>query len=992
MAHPTAPVPPAEAWIQTELDRLRVQGHAGGLALATLASAGVALLYIGLLRPAIPLAWLAAWVLALLGAIGWRLALPLAQRRSGQPGAGPAHWLRHYRASVAAHGLVWGAAAWLPQSLADPQQQATMVFVLVGLVVGAMALTLFDLAGALLFALGVVLPLALRLLLTDAALQPSSLVACVMGGSVLPLLALASVQAEQERRALVAVRRAERLSAQGAHEAQSLLREVFDHADLGISVFDAEQRLVAWNQRVAEITGMDPALLRRGMPLAEALENLWDRGMVVRLSSARDRASDVRQRLSLLHQSVPSVSRERRTDGRLTETRRNPLPGGGFVMFHADITEREAARRAAAEQQRMLALVLERTEQGFWTIDNDLRTIDANPAMCRMLGLERAQLLGRSIYEFVDAENRAVFERNVALRATGQASSYEISLTRSDGRPLHCLNNATPLFDAAGRKVGALGLFSDISARRAAEERARLAGEALAQKSDVLAWTLDSLVQGVLNVDPQGRCTAWNRRLLELLQVPAALMERRPLLSELLDWQLQHQAFGPQLELLDQAGRENIARSQAGVPQPKGHRYRQVRPDGTVLDVASHFAVDGSLVRTFTDVTASVAAEAALIAARDEAEAANRAKSEFLSRMSHELRTPLNAVLGFAQLMQADAAEPPAPGQRQRLDALLRGGHHLLALINDVLDVARIDGGQLQLQLAPVDFASVLDEALALVEPAARARGVVLLAPPRLPGGAGVVLADATRLRQVLLNLLTNAIKFNRPGGDVRISLQPAGAQLRLDVSDQGAGISAEQLPRLFQAFERLDMDGAVEGTGIGLALSRSLVTLMQGDIGVCSTPGEGSVFWLVLPCADAAVAATPGPAPALPAPQHARRRDVLYIEDNEVNQVLMQGMLAHRPAITLRLAGLPEEGVAMALAQPPDLLLLDIQLPGADGYEVLRQLRAHAVLAAMPVIAVSANAMPSDLAQAREAGFDGYLTKPLDMQRLLAAVDAALN
>jgi PAS domain S-box-containing protein len=655
----------------------------------------------------------------------------------------------------------------------------------------------------------------------------------------------------------------------------------------------------------------------------------------------------------------------------------------------------------------MLTLVLEHTEQGFWSIGNDLRTIDANPAMCRMLRLDRAQLLGRSIYDFVDAENRAIFERNVALRAAGEAGSYEIALTRSDGSLVHCLNNATPLFDATGRKVGALGLFFDISLRKAAEERARLASEALAQKTDVLALTLDSLVQGVLNVDPQGRCTAWNRRFVELLQVPPALMECRPLLTELLAWQMANDSFGTSLELLDEAGRENIARAQAGVPQPSGHRYRRVRPDGTVLDVASHFAADGSLVRTFTDVTASVAAEAALIAARDEAErareeaeAANRAKSDFLSRMSHELRTPLNAILGFAQLMQADAGEPPAPGQRQRLDALLRGGHHLLALINDVLDVARIDGGQLQLQLQPVELNAVLHEALDLVEPPARARAVVLVPPSgTAPGGAGqseadtgLVLADATRLRQVLLNLLTNAIKFNRHGGEVRITLAAAGARLRLEVADQGEGIAPEQLPRLFQAFERLDMDGAVEGTGIGLALSRSLVTLMHGSIGVHSTPGEGSVFWLELPRCDALAVQAPAPAPAGPRPDSAARYDVLYIEDNEVNQVLMQGMLAHRPAIALRLAALPEEGVAMALARTPDLVLLDIQLPGVDGYEVIRRLRTHPALAGTPVIAVSANAMPSDLAQAHDAGFSGYLTKPLDMQRLLNAVDAALN
>jgi PAS domain S-box-containing protein len=941
------------------------------------------------------------WLAALLLVIGWRLALPLAQRRGGGAGPGPTQWLRRFRASCVAHGLVWGAAAWLPSALDDPQQQVTLVIVLAGLMVGMMALTLFDLDGALGFVLGAALPLAARLVLDNMPLQPASLVASVMGGAVLGLLSLAGVQSERERRALAAARRAERVSAQGAYEAQTLLREVFEHAGLGISVFDASQRLLAWNQHVADILGLNPALLRKGMPLVEALEDLWDRGLLVRLASAQDRATDIQQRLAFLRQAQPSVTRERRTNGRLTEVRRNPLPGGGFVMFHADITEREAARRAAAEQQHMLSLVLERAEQGFWSIDNQLRTIDANPAMCRMLGLERSQLLGRNIYEIVDAENREIFKRNVPRRDAGEASSYEISLLRSDGGLVHCLNNATPLFDAAGQKVGALGLFSDISRRKADEERVRLAGEALAQKSDVLTLTLDSLVQGVLNVDPEGRCTAWNRRFLELLEIPADVMERRPRLSELLAWQLQNQVFGPQLALVDQSDRDGGAGAPADAAESPANFYRRARADGTVLDVATHFAADGSMVRTYTDVTAAVRAEAALITARDEAERAreqaedaSRAKSEFLSRMSHELRTPLHAILGFAQLMQADPAEPPTPGQQDRLDAMLRGGNHLLALINDVLDVARIDGGHLQLQLAPVDLADVLDEALSLVEAPASARGVLLLAPQRPARPAGLVLADATRLRQVLLNLLTNAIKFNRPGGCVRITVAEAGPRLRLEVADEGAGISPEQLPRLFQAFERLDMDGAVEGTGIGLALSRCLVDLMQGEIGARSQPGEGSVFWLELPRSEAAVQALPEAVPALPAAAqagHGDRHDVLYIEDNEVNQVLMEGMLSHRPGIALRMATLPEEGLEMALAQPPDLVLLDIQLPGVDGYEVLRRLRVQAALARTPVIAVSANAMPSDLARAQEAGFSGYLTKPLDMGRLLAAVDAAL-
>ncbi|GCL61708.1 PAS-domain containing protein [Pseudaquabacterium pictum] len=990
---------PAGVALQAEVDALRLRAHASGARLAAVASLAVAGLLLWTAQGQIPLPRLLAWLAALAGVLLGRVLLAAAQRRAQAPAdvadaavplADQPRWLRRYRLSAAAHGLVWGLAAWLPVSLADPTLQSSLVFVMVGLVIAALTLTMFDQPAALLFAGPSLVLLLARLGSSSAPLAPTSALALVMGVLLLAILTLAGRRAERERRHLALAQRAGRASAQHVRDTQALLQQVFDHAGLGISVFDRDKRLRAWNDQVADLAGLPPAMLQPGVTLDTCVRHLADHGAFGPDSGAEGMA----QRLHVLGAATPGVLRRRRPDGRLVEVRRNPLPDGGLVLFHVDITEREATRRAADEQQRMLALVLERTEQGFWYIDNDLRTTDANPAMCRMLGLERSQLLGRSIYEFVDAENRAVFDRGVALRAAGQAGGYEIALTRADGRLVHCFNNATPVFDAAGRKTGALGLFSDISAQRAAAEQVRQASAALAQKSRVLALTLDSLVQGVLNVDPEGRCTAWNRRFLELLRVPADLMDRRPQLVEVLAWQRSQDEFGAQFERMDDGGRFSVTSALRGMPVTSGHRYRRTRPDGTVLDVASYFADDGSLVRTFTDVTASVAAEQALIAARDEAEAANRAKSEFLSRMSHELRTPLNAILGFAQLLLADRDEPPGAGQRQRLDALVRGGQHLLALINDVLDVARIEGGNLQLTLQPVSLACLVPDALALVQPMAQDRGVVLAAPEGLQPGGPAVVADATRLRQVLLNLLSNAIKFNREGGEVRlrvIALAESGC-VRLEVADQGAGIAPEQVPRLFQAFERLDMDGAVEGTGIGLALSRSLVALMHGTIGVDSTPGQGSVFWLQLPACSLLAGAPDSPLPALPAPAHASRaRSVLYIEDNDVNQLLMEGMLAHRPGISLRLADLPETGLAMAVAEPPDLVLLDIQLPGIDGFEVLRRLRRHPGLVQVPVVAVSANAMPDDLAQARDAGFADYLTKPVDMARLLALVDRLL-
>ena len=1014
--------------VDVDVDVVRLRAHAAASPLAAQASLWLAALLVWAQAEAIAPPLLVAWLGALAVVLVLRAWLPHAHRRAAPAAASPAggspglaglqgaapplamrRRLWHYRLLILGHGVVWGAVAWLPVSLDDAQLQTSLVIVLVGLAVGAMMLTLFDLPAALLFVAAVLLPLAARLGALAGPLPTATAVAGAMAMLLLGLLALAGRRAERERRALARGLRAERHSADAAREAQALLNQAFEHAGQGISVFDRDLRLRAWNPQLFETTGLTPAAVSPGMPLRDWLAGLALPGGLIGAAAG----PELDRQVQAMSDPRPVVTQAQRADGRRIETRRNPLPGGGFVVFHADITERERALAAAAEQQRKLKLILEITEQGFWYIDNQLRTTDANPAMCRMLGIDLAQMMGRSIYDFVDADNRAVFEQHVRLRSEGHADSYEIALTRTDGRQVHCFNNATPVFDAAGRKTGALGLFSDISAQKQAELQIRQAGELLAQKSRTLEMTLDSLVQGVLNVDASGRCTTWNHRFLELLQLPPALMASRPTLNELVKHQLAQGHFGARLELLDESGRRSLAMAQGGAPVMSGHRYRRSRVDGTVIDVASHFAADGSLVRTFTDVTASVAAEAALTTARDEAEharaeaeharaeaerareeaeSANRAKSEFLSRMSHELRTPLNAILGFGQLLQADALDPLSVGQRQRVDELLRGGRHLLALINDVLDVARIEAGQLQLTLQPVDLAALAQDCLRLMQPVALARSVSMVLQFDPPDAAWRVTADATRLKQVLLNLLSNAIKFNRAAGEVRVRGLVVADGVLLEVADQGPGIAPDQLPRLFQAFERLDMEGAVEGTGIGLALSRSLVALMHGEIGVRSGPGPGSVFWLRLPASAAGVIAASLPVAVGPPAPTGQRHDVLYIEDNAVNQLLMQGMLAHRPAIDLRLAAWPEDGLAMAIEQPPDLVLLDIQLPDMDGFEVLRRLREQPTLRHTPVIAVSANAMPDDLADAQRAGFADYLTKPVDLPRLLALVDRALS
>ncbi len=412
-----------------------------------------------------------------------------------------------------------------------------------------------------------------------------------------------------------------------------------------------------------------------------------------------------------------------------------------------------------------------------------------------------------------------------------------------------------------------------------------------------------------------------------------------------------------------------------------------------VRDITERRRAEQALQQLNAELEQRVAQRTAEItAARDEAERANRAKSEFLSRMSHELRTPLNAILGFGQLLAMDRADP---ARAANVREILTAGRHLLELINEVLDLSRIEAGHFSVSVEPVALGPLVDECTGLLRPQADARGVTLRGAAT--GVPWVVRADRTRLKQVLLNLIGNAIKYNRPQGFVSVHGVADGDVVRLRVDDTGPGLDASQRARLFVPFERLGVaDPQIEGTGIGLALSKRLVELMGGSIGVDSRPGEGSSFWVELPRADdvgAALAAASTEAGdavhAAPAAAPHARVDVVCIEDNEANVRLVEHIVALRPAVRLHAATTPSAGLALVQAHRPALVLLDIHLPEIDGYEVLRRLRADAATRDVPVVAVSANAMPRDLERARAAGFDGYLTKPLQVADVLRLLDA---
>ena len=389
-------------------------------------------------------------------------------------------------------------------------------------------------------------------------------------------------------------------------------------------------------------------------------------------------------------------------------------------------------------------------------------------------------------------------------------------------------------------------------------------------------------------------------------------------------------------------------------------------------------------------------ANAELEMAIEEARAANQAKSAFLSSMSHELRTPLNAILGFAQILASDNM-PTTPEQKKEFSGhILKSGRHLLTLINEILDLAKVEAGAVTLSMEAVALDGILGECRDMIAPLAATRGIEVRFPEQ---ARAVVRADRTRFKQVLLNLLSNAVKYNRDGGAVVVDCTPGAPQrVRLAVRDTGLGLTPEQQAALFQPFNRLGQEnGAQEGTGIGLVVTRRLVELMGGEIGVSSSPGVGSVFWIELARAEgeggAQAQAEPAPADAERASAGAagRPRTLLYVEDNPANLRLVQEIVRFRPDLELLCASDGPSGLALARARLPDVVLMDLNLPGMSGFEVLAQLRRESATAAIPVLALSANAMPHDIERGLAAGFARYLTKPIDIEKFNEAIDGVL-
>jgi hypothetical protein len=649
-----------------------------------------------------------------------------------------------------------------------------------------------------------------------------------------------------------------------------------------------------------------------------------------------------------------------------------------------DVTELRAAERAAHERAERLRLTAESAGVGMYDWDEASDRTLWDEQTWRIFGYPAPQ--AASCYDLwiarLHPDDRARVERELhEVLATQAQYESHYRVCWPDGSVRHIVDRGVVQRDATGRATGLIGIVWDQTARHQAEAAAREAAERLAlaaSSAGIGTWDLDLAARALI-------CDAQTYRLFRRTADDG---------SPLAIWR---SAVVPD----DRARAEQTMRRAIEGNGQYESEFRATWPDGETRYIASRGlaqrGADGRvrrLIGVCWDVTEARRAEAAL-RAKETAERANRAKSEFLSRMSHELRTPLNAILGFTQLLELDKSDPPSAAQRERLGQIHAAGGHLLQLINDVLDLARIETGRIAVSIETVALDGVLADALAMVEPELRRRGLAL-ARERDAGAPRFVWADRTRLKQVLLNLLSNAIKYNRPRGSVRVAVRRADdGGVVIAVRDTGVGLSAQQIDKLFQPFNRLGLEHiAPEGTGIGLAISLRLVEQMRGRLEVSSEPGVGSEFRVSLQ--EAVVDAQAPHCPAAEAPALQARDDVqgavLYIEDNPANSALVQQFLQWRPNVRLYAAPDGATGVVLAAVCRPDLVLMDLQLPDLHGTEVLRQLRLQPGTEHLCCVAVSANATPQAIEAARSAGFADYWTKPLDAVAFLAGVDRYLK
>lgn len=648
-----------------------------------------------------------------------------------------------------------------------------------------------------------------------------------------------------------------------------------------------------------------------------------------------------------------------------------------------------------------------------------------NQAWLDTLGFERDEVIGRTVKDlgvWPTMEDRQAFIR--AFTDNGHSiRDYEARLlTKSGAERTFLISGDEVDYDGAPRL---LLVFNDITDLKEAERQlqANLEGleDQVAERTSALAAQVEATKQAEAELlESEQRLQEANRMLRVVLDsIPVrvfwkdndlrylgcnrvfAMDAGYPSARHVVGKTDRDMPWKDQVELYQRDDRKVI---EAGKPH-LNYEEPQTTPDGETIWLRTSKIplrnLEGDIIGVlglYEDITRAKRNEQALREAKQQAETANQAKSAFLSSMSHELRTPLNAIMGFAQLLEYDPQHPLTEEQAESVEHIKSGGKHLLALINEILDLAKIESGAIDFDIEPLGAHHLFEDVLPMAAALADKHGLVLHVPA-LDRPDAHILADFVRAKQVLLNLLSNAVKYNRPNGEVTLDCEPREATLRISVADTGFGISEDKVKELFQPFARLGAEEtAIEGTGIGLTITKEIVERMGGAIGVDSVVGVGSTFWVDLPLTnpdtDGALATGGQEDGFLKGRVEDAGYDgtVLYVEDNAANMLFMESVFERFANLRLITATNAEDGIERARLDKPDMMILDVALPGMNGTDAVRKLRGDAEFADKPIIALSANAMQAQIDEGLAAGFDAYLTKPLDISQLMKELETVFG